>query len=359
MPTPKLWSIALIAFLFTLAPACDDGEGGGSSDSDADSDSDSDSDSDADSDSDTDTDTDTDSDLPICEDYEISTQRIYNDIEFLASDEMGGRYPGTEGNELALEYVADVFDALELTPAGDSETYYQDFTYNDSTFGPTDTANLLAVIDGTDDELGYEVVMVSAHIDHVGTQGDSINNGADDNASGVAVLLELATSLVCTVPEPARTVVFAIWNAEESGLNGSEYYVMNPSHEMVDIYTVLNFDMVGSGNGTGLMVYDEPSLPNDWIVELMEGSAAEMGVEYNVEHSYYGPAASDQVTFWNEDVSAVLLLTLPGLPQHPHYHTPLDTIDKIVMDDLDAAVRLGWATLEPLATGTEDDFLGL
>ncbi len=245
---------------------------------------------------------------------------------------------------------------LEFEPVGDSGSYYQEFSF-DQNGSNIDTSNLLAVVPGIDENLSKEVIIVSAHIDHIGTQGEDIFNGADDNASGVAVLMEVARTLACSPQKPSRTVLFAIWNAEETGLHGSRYYVDYPVYPLNNTLTVLNFDMVGGGNGTGVMVYDEANLSNEWVADLMQASAADQEVDFDVQTEFFMAASSDQISFHEAGVSAVLLLTLPGLMGHPNFHTPQDTIDNIVIDDLEAASVLGWAVFEPLANGTETSFL--
>ncbi len=217
---------------------------------------------------------------------------------------------------------------------------------------PTD--NLLAVYEGVDPDLADEVVVVGAHIDHVGTDPvtGEIYNGADDNASGSAVLMELARAMDSR-PPPSRTVVLAWWNAEEIGLLGSCEYVDRPNFPLQDTVAVFSIDMVGGGNGTGLDLWGATDPTNGWLAELMEAAAVEVGLDAEVG---WGESvmASDHACFAEAGVPA-LLTTTKG--DHPNYHTPQDDAESVYPDDLEVAARLMWHTLEALADGREHELI--
>jgi Zn-dependent M28 family amino/carboxypeptidase len=113
---------------------------------------------------------------------------------------------------------------------------------------------VIGVLPGTDQELSEEVVVIGAHVDHLGKDPVSggIYYGADDNASGTAVVMELARAFVLGGHKTARTVVFAAWNAEELGLIGSCEHVENPSFPISQTVAAWSIDMVGAGDGSGL-----------------------------------------------------------------------------------------------------------
>ena len=218
------------------------------------------------------------------------------------------------------------------------------------------TFNLSAVVEGTDPDLADEWIVIGAHIDHVGTDeilGD-IYNGADDNASGSAMVMELARLTALGEITPARSVLFQLYNAEEAGLIGSCHYVENPAHALGDTVAMLSVDMVGSGNGTGLNLFGADGQAAAWIAEMMTATADEALLSYDVnpgEQSFN----SDHACFAMSGIPAVLALTLGD---HGYYHTPQDTIEQIDIDDLEAAASLIWSWLVPLAEGREDDYLG-
>lgn len=215
------------------------------------------------------------------------------------------------------------------------------------------TANVHGVIPGADPALADEVVIYGAHIDHVGTDpGGTVFNGADDNASGSAVMLEMARMMARGGVEPARTVLFSSYNAEEMGLIGSCHYVDQPIYPLEDTVAMLSIDMVGAGDGSGLIFFGGTYPPFSWLSDLAEAATTAAGLDLTIapmEATYN----SDHGCFAWAGVPAMLAMTLGP---HPYYHTPEDTIDNILVEDLGAAASILWETLKPLATGTEEQF---
>jgi aminopeptidase YwaD len=216
--------------------------------------------------------------------------------------------------------------------------------------------NVIGVLPGNDPDLADEIIVVGAHVDHIGTDADTgeINNGADDNASGTAVMMELARAFVLGEHETARTIVFAAWNAEELGLIGSCHYVETPLLPISKTVAAYSIDMVGAAGGYGLVMYGGNLSDNEWLAEVMSGYAQELDLNYEVAPS--NPLdASDHVCFYYEGVPAVLLSTIGA---HEYYHTPQDTIETIRKEDLEAAFHLSWAGIYPIAMGIEDRYIG-
>ena len=183
-----------------------------------------------------------------------AARRVLADVQFLADDHQEGRGVGTAGLERAGAYVRDGFRRAGLQVA------FQDFTVPadapavlHTNLGGTATRNVVAVIPGTSAALRGEVVVIGAHYDHLGMGGfgaldpDStgrVHNGADDNASGTAALLEIGRALAHR--RPARTIVLVAFSGEELGTLGSSYFVQHPRPEPIDsLYAMLNLDMVG------------------------------------------------------------------------------------------------------------------
>jgi hypothetical protein len=219
----------------------------------------------------------------------------------------------------------------------------------------TDTANVLGALPGTDPVLGSEVVIIGAHIDHLGVDlaSGELYPGADDNASGSATMMELARAAALTEGfVPKRTLLFASWNAEEEGLYGSCFYVENPIYPLEDTKAMFSLDMVGAGDGTGLILFGAQQASNRWIVDLLDGAAQAGGLTYEAIAAEALPQ-SDHACFAQAGVAAVLALTNGT---HDLYHTPADTADTLAVADLEAAVRLMWAGLQPLARGEEEAF---
>ena len=182
-----------------------------------------------------------------------AARRVLADVEFLADDRQEGRGVGTAGLERAGAYIRDAFKHAGL------QVSFQNFAIPADApavlhtgLGGTPTRNVVAVIPGTAATRG-EIVVVGAHYDHLGMGGfgaldpDStgrVHNGADDNASGTAALLEIGRILAHR--RPARTVVLVAFSGEELGTLGSSYFVGHATPEPIDsLYTMLNLDMVG------------------------------------------------------------------------------------------------------------------
>ena len=175
----------------------------------------------------------------------ITTGELKHHAEVLADDTFEGREAGSRGGRAAAKYIIGSLKDAGIDPAGLNDRYTQPFLGN--------FQNLLAEIPGTDAALSHQYIVVGAHYDHVGygTRRNSygpwglIHNGADDNASGVAALLEVIDGLSRSTWRPRRSILFAFWDAEEKGLLGSKHWVNQPTVPLRDVQLALNIDMVG------------------------------------------------------------------------------------------------------------------
>jgi aminopeptidase YwaD len=204
------------------------------------------------------------------------------------------------------------------------------------------TANVLGAIPGTDPEIGDEVVIVSAHYDHLGAgPTGEIYAGADDDASGTAAMMEIAKVMASGNFTPKRTILFAAWAAEESGLIGSEYYVTNPKYPLDETVGVLQMDMIGVGDRSGVNVFGGTVLTD--LFNQIEANAGEVLV---VAQPFAPNNNSDNASFFNAGVPAVMFQTRGP---HDYYHTPADTYDTIDRYELEQAGRVVGATAYELA----------
>lgn len=206
-----------------------------------------------------------------------------------------------------------------------------------------ETENVLGVIPGTDPEIGDEVVIVSAHYDHLGVSptGD-IYAGADDDGSGTAVMMEIAKVMASGNFAPKRTMLFAAWGAEEEGLIGSEYYVYDdPKYPLDKTIAVLQMDMVGVGDRSGLDIYGGTIL-----TDLFDQISANSGEVLVTAVPFDPNNNSDNAPFFNAGVPAVMVQTSGP---HEYYHTPDDTIDTIDTYELEQTGRVVGATAYELA----------
>ncbi|HIQ01251.1 MAG TPA: M20/M25/M40 family metallo-hydrolase, partial [Anaerolineales bacterium] len=197
--------------------------------------------------------------------------------------------------------------------------------------------NVLGLLPGADPERSDEVVVIGAHYDHLGREPDGeVMNGANDNGSGVATMLEIARLWQAQDFRPARTVLFAAWDGEEQGLLGSRYYVENPLLPLTRTVAMLNLDMVGAGEAM-LIDGDGP------VVDQLLISAAAFGI--TATHTFVG--RSDHVSFSEAGVPAAMVIWWPD----PFYHTPEDEVEAIEPEELRASGVVAAHTLAALADG--------
>jgi len=182
------------------------------------------------------------------------------------------------------------------------------------------TANVVAVLPGTDPAIASEAVVLGAHFDHVGQAGGVLHPGADDNASGTAVVVELARAFAAS-GGTARTLVFVLFSGEEIGLLGSGHYVRHPVVPLDRTVAMVNLDMVGRLRDGRLSVggTDSASTLRDAVTDAARGS----GIQLAMRGTPYAP--SDHVRFY--DGGAPVLFFYTGM--HDDYHGPGDTADKI------------------------------
>src|SRR5690606_22171824 len=270
-------------------------------------------------------------------------------VRVLADDAFEGRVAGSHAERCAGDYIASRFAALGLEPAG-ADGYFQDVPLasllNPHAAGGTGR-NVIAVLPGTDATLRDEYVIVGAHYDHLGSGGTSslapgveeIHNGADDNASGVAALLDVATRLAADPPK--RSVLFLAFTGEESGLLGSAFWVGQPTSPLDGAIAMLNMDMVGRLGDGPLIVYGTGTA-HEWEPLLDElGGKLELTMSYQPEG--YGP--SDHTSFYTRDVPVLHFFT----NTHEDYHKPSDDWEKIDVAGLEKVSTLVTQTARRIA----------
>lgn len=277
--------------------------------------------------------------------YECITEESASSIVgFLSSDILEGRDAGTRGGSVAAEYIVSLFREYGIEPFFD-DGYYQHFATvkngnNWITEADCDISgfiadgcetrslkNILAVIPGK--EKG--VVIVGAHYDHLGVDttlvGDQCFNGADDNASGVSAVLQIAKAIKAAGRQPRRTIIFALWDGEEKGLLGSRYFVKKCTF-LSDISAYMNFDMVGRGPAEkpehlSYMYTAGNPLFGEWMRTDMKKHDFCFTPFYNASENLIG--GSDNTPFARNGIPIVWYHT----EGHPDYHRVSDSADKI------------------------------
>lgn len=258
-----------------------------------------------------------------------SDARVF--VETLASDSLQGRDAGEEGGRMAAEYIVSLLGEWSIGPLAD-DGYLQPFVVNGCAMN-----NILAVIPGKSDEY----VIVGAHYDHVGIgvaiDGDSCYNGADDNASGVSAVLQVARAVKKMRRAPQRGIIFAFWDGEEKGLLGSRHFVENCAF-LSHVSAYMNFDMIGRGpvdNPKHVTYFYTASHPafGDWLKEDMELRGFSFVPDYRAWDKPVG--GSDNTWFAKNGIPIVWYHT----EGHPDCHMPSDTPDKIDYEKMTDIIR--------------------
>ena len=259
----------------------------------------------------------------------------------LADDTFEGREAGSRGGRAAGLYVVKQIEATGLPGAAGKGSYYQPFGSGYS--------NILALLEGSDPALKDQYIIVSAHYDHVGygTRRNSygpiglIHNGADDNASGVALLIEVIEAFVRLGHPPKRSVLFAFWDGEEKGLLGSAHWVSQPTIPLDHVALVINADMVGRARGGKLEVFGSRSIAGMRRLFSAENDDPNLTIEFPWEVK----TNSDHYTFYKQQIPAMLIHT--GL--HDDYHRPSDDIEKINSDGIRQIAQLVFHVVDQAA----------
>jgi hypothetical protein len=259
---------------------------------------------------------------------------IHNDIAYLASDRLEGRLTGTAGNDSAAAYIARQYAKLGLRPG--SPDYLQKFVarsaadaHNGITNGRP-TQNVVAILPGSDARLAGQYIVIGAHFDHLGRDSqfaldpdakDAIRNGADDNASGTAAVMQLARILSST--RPRRSIIFANFSGEEEGLLGSQWFVDHPPVPLDSIMAMVNFDMVGRLNNDKLIVYGTATATE--LQAILDSANARSALPFKVSGGGDGFGSSDQSSFYAKNIPVLHFFT----DIHDDYHRASDDIEKI------------------------------
>ena len=274
------------------------------------------------------------------------------------SDTFEGRATGELGQKLAAQFIKYNYQKEHIaSPYGDS-TYYQTIP---KSFLPKNTKaseNVVAYIKGS--KKPNEVVIISAHYDHLGiTEDGKINNGADDNGSGTSAVMEIAQAFKKAKDEghgPKRSVLFLHLTAEEIGKYGSEYYTQNPIFPLKNTVSDLNIDMIGridndhvnNKNYIYLIGSEKLSKELHYISEKVNQAYVNLNLDYRYDpdddanHYYY---RSDHYNFAKLGIPVIFYFN----GEHKDYHKPTDTADKIDYDLLAKRAKLIFATAWQLA----------
>ncbi len=259
----------------------------------------------------------------------FSQRKLQEHVEWLAAPEREGRGLGSDGLNESAHYIAERFEAAGLEPAGDDGTWFQHFQVEHGPDGkPTQAMNVVGVLPGSRTDWADQSVVIGAHYDHLGLgwpdvrtgNEGKIHFGADDNASGVSVLIELARNMVAE-GGGSRNLVFVAFSAEEAGLLGSKHYITHPRYPVEDMRGMINMDTVGRLFNGQLSIH-ATGTADEWP-HIFRGIGFVTGIKCKNIAARIG--GSDQESFLNAGVPAVQLFT----GADADYHRPTDTPDKV------------------------------
>lgn len=269
-------------------------------------------------------------------------RNIRAEMEFLASDALQGRGSGTQDELVSAVYLAAELRQIGIAPAGDNGGYIQDVQTQANFRGekqPWHTRNVIGILPGRDLRLKDQVVLLTAHLDHIGKRkpvnGDDIYNGADDDASGCIAVLELARALARSPEHPRRTVIFAFFGSEETGGQGDHYFLEHPPAPLKNIVANLEFEMIGR---------PDPAVKPDelWLTgygrtnlgpELARHGAKLVADPHPKEQFF---RRSDNYALARQGIVAQ---TVSSFGLHQDYHQPSDDLGHIDFSHMEQAIR--------------------
>jgi len=270
---------------------------------------------------------------------EVEMNNLKKHVQYLSSDLLEGRGAGEKGAQRAADYIEQEFKKIGLTAAGENKTYRQSFSFKAGLHPHSSeeeknqavertTENVLGFLDN---QASYTLV-IGAHYDHLGkgNLGNSldpnpkgkIHNGADDNASGVAGLLELARGYASNGVRESMNFLFVAFSAEEEGLLGSKYFTEHPTMDLQNIDCMINLDMIGRLDPTThkLIVYGIGTSPK--LAALVQSISVD-SIHVVTDSSGVGP--SDQTSFYLKNIPVLHFFT----GSHSDYHKPSDDVEKL------------------------------
>jgi len=272
--------------------------------------------------------------LTACKSEKTKSITIKEDVTFLSSDALEGRQTGSDGELKAAKYIAERFQKIGIESKG-TNNYFQAFSFRPKT-DPHQEVNYTvkdgdSTITGTNvigiiDNKSENTIIIGAHYDHLGLGAEgslhrgetAIHNGADDNASGVAVLLNLAQKL--KTKNTNNNYLFMAFSGEEMGLLGSNYFVKNPTIDTKKVNYMINMDMVGRLKADStLAVYGVGTSP------ILKQTVSSNNTNFKLVQKESGVGPSDHTSFYNADIPVLHFFT----GQHEDYHKPSDDFEKL------------------------------
>lgn len=282
--------------------------------------------------------------------YIVTEQSIAKTLSFLSSDVNKGREPGTSEMENVMLYLEEIFKASNVKP------YYT--SYRDKLANYEQPSyNIVGFIEGTDPKLKNEYVVIGAHYDHIGSskevEGDIIANGANDNAVGTTAVTELV-KYFGTLKNNKRSIILALFTAEERGLLGSRHLAQNLKKNGVDVYFMFNFEMIGVPMyGKDMLVY-MTGITKSNMAKKMNEYAGEKWVGYLPAESHYQLfKASDNYPFYQEYNIPAHTISTFDFENYDFYHHVDDEFEKMDIKHMQKVINTTIPVLEKMINAPE------
>lgn len=293
----------------------------------------------------------------------ITSEELKTHLYIVAADDMEGRDTGSEGQKKAGRYLINEYQKMGISPPRSMTNFYQ-IVPKEALMGRRgnlpQSENILAFIEGS--EKPQEVIVISAHYDHVGMSNGEIYNGADDDGSGTVALLEIAEAFQLAKKSgqgPKRSVLFLHVTGEEHGLLGSKYYAENPVFPLANTVANLNIDMIGRCDPANcgkdyVYVIGSEMLSSD--LKKINEKANEVTTNLDLNYKYDDPNDKDRLYYRSDHYNFAkngipVIFYFDGI--HEDYHKPSDTPDKIDYASLQKRTQLIFATAWELANRKE------
>jgi Zn-dependent M28 family amino/carboxypeptidase len=280
----------------------------------------------------------------------ITPGEMREHVAYIASDALRGRDTPSPGLDSAAAYLVRHFQALGLQGGAEGGAFIQRYPLRPKgNLAP----NVVAVFPGSDPTLRNEYVVLSAHMDHVGVgrpvRGDSIYNGADDDASGTSALLEVAEAFASMDTRPARSILFLAVSGEEKGLLGSEYFSDHPTVPLGSIVANVNMDMIGRNERDTVVVIGKNYSSLGPVVERLAAENPQLvglaaGDDRWPREGFF--FRSDHFNFARKEIPAIFFFA--GV--HEDYHEPSDEVENLDTDKAARVARLIFLTTHAIAT---------
>ncbi len=290
----------------------------------------------------------------------ISTENLVKHISILSADSLMGRATGSIYEAKAANYIIKEFKKSGIEPKGNNNTYLQEFDFQVSSHGVKGRSGKANNVVGFLNNNAPYTIVIGGHYDHLGTGEDGnsldghadgkIHNGADDNASGTAGVIELANYFATNKIKEKFNFLFICFSGEELGLFGSNYFCEHPTVDLSTITCMINMDMIGR------LVKDTPVLTisgTGTCAEFVPALSAFRSAAMDIKLDSAGVGPSDHTSFYNKQIPALHFFT----GTHLDYHKPSDDADKINFQGTEVVLNIIAGLVEKLPSDKKLGFL--